>query len=557
MEHYRNKPHSEIGLKNIFFFLVLCLLLPGYACLNTANGLKYTELEARNIYDDRANPSAAYVRLEEEVGSIIKDYDPGASYEEIKVIYPFDNSIFPPDIASPTFKWSGQDNIESWLVMVDFNSRHKTLYILCDKTHWTPTKEIWDLVKENSKEGPARITILGVNNDSIYPVVSRGAVIISTSHDEVGAPIMFRRVPPSFEYASAFPESMEWCLGDISSYEESPVIMSKLPVCASCHTSSLDGKLLGMDMDYKNNKGAYALTEVRENISLTDGDFINWNDFLRDDGLQSTGLFSRISPDGKYVVSTINEIHFLAKISDPYCSQLFYPIQGNIALYSKEEKKISLLSTGNGGAVTIQTEPSWSSDGKYILFSCATMTRDLYVELKGNTVFKSEEGIEELNKKYPVQFNVCRVPFNSGMGGKAESIPGASNNGKSNYFARCSPDGRWVVFTQSLTGLAIQPDSKLYILPSAGGEARLMKCNLSRLNSWHTWSTNSRWLAFVSKENSAYTELFLTHIDEDGNDSPPILIERFNKANFSINVPEFVNIPTNGIREIILRGSEG
>ncbi|MBN1627362.1 MAG: PD40 domain-containing protein, partial [Deltaproteobacteria bacterium] len=169
--------------------------------------------------------------------------------------------------------------------------------------------------------------------------------------------------------------------------------------------------------------------------------------------------------------------------------------------------------------------------------------------------FKSEEGYDELNKKYPVQFNIYRIPFNNGKGGKAEPIPGASNNGKSNYCARYSPDGKWIVFTQSVTGLAVQPDSRLYIIPSAGGEARLMNCNLSRLNSWHTWSPNSRWLAFVSKENSAYTELFLTHIDENGNDSPPILVERFNKDNFAINVPEFIYIPAQSIKQIILHGN--
>ncbi len=503
------------------------------------------------IFDERINTSG--FPAESEVRSILKGYDFKQPCKEINILYPYNNSIFPPEIASPTFKWAGEGDIETWLVTVDFGRRHKPLYILCDKTGWTPPKEAWEVIKENSKQGRARVTILGMDRDSDYTVSCRGTVDISTSEDEVGAPIMFRRVPPSFEYASTFPESMEWCLGDISSYDEPNVIMSNLNVCASCHTFSGDGLSFGMDMDYKGNKGAYAFTGIQENVVLTDQDFVNWNDFPRDDGLQSTGLFSRVSPDGRYVVSTVNEIHFLAKISDPYCSQLFYPIQGNIAFYSKDDKKIRLLTTGT--KTTVQTEPSWSPDGKYVLFSSATMIRDLYAELKGNSVFKAQEGIEELNKKYPVQFNVYRVPFNNGAGGQAEPLNGASNNGNSNYCARYSPDGRWIVFTRSVTGLAVQPDSKLYILPATGGKARLMDCNLNRLNSWHTWSPNSRWLAFVSKENSAYTELFLTHIDENGNGSPPILIERFNKDNFAINVPEFADIPAGAVKQITLQGS--
>ena len=554
MKIQRYNKHLRIGWISSLFCLFLGLAVSG--CLDLRSATKNPQSEKESIFDARLTHPTNDGRPDEDVRSILKKYHADDSYKEIKILYPYNNSIFPPEIASPTFKWTVEGDLQTWLVMIDFGKRHKPLYILCDKTGWTPSREIWDLIKEFSKEDQARITILGVNPDSNYKVFFRGTVTISTSKDEVGAPIMFRRVPPSFEYASTFPESMEWCLGDISSYDEPPVIMSNLHVCASCHTFSGDGKVFGMDMDYKNNKGAYAFADVNESVTLTDQNFVNWNDFPRDDGLQSTGLFSRISPDGKHVVSTINEIHFLAKISDPYCSQLFYPIQGNIACYSKDDKKINLLATGAEGKEIVQTEPSWSPDGKYVLFSSATMTRDFYVELKGNTVFKSEDaGIDELNKQYPVQFNIYRVPFNNGMGGQAEPILGASNNGKSNYCARYSPDGRWIVFTQSITGLAVQPDSKLYLVPSTGGEAKLMNCNLSRLNSWHTWSPNSRWLAFVSKESSAYTELFLTHIDENGNDSPPILIGRFNKTNFAINVPEFADIPSGGIQQIILQGS--
>jgi hypothetical protein len=183
------------------------------------------------------------------------------------------------------------------------------------------------------------------------------------------------------------------------------------------------------------------------------------------------------------------------------------------------------------------------------------MKRDLFRELGGKTIFHAEkdENVEELNGKYPVQFDIYRVPFNDGMGGHAEPLQGASHNGKSNYCARYSPDGKWIVFTQSKTGLVLQPDSKLYIVPSSGGEPKKMRANLTRVNSWHTWSPNSRWLAFVSKENSHFTELFLTHIDEQGNDSPPILLNRFNKRGYAINVPEFANISPKAIKKISLK----
>src|ERR1035438_10529128 len=47
-----------------------------------------------------------------------------------------------------------------------------------------------------------------------------------------------------------------------------------------------------------------------------------------------------------------------------------------------------------------------------------------------------------------------------------------------------------------------------------------------------------------------YTQMYLTHIDADGNDSPPILIENSTAANRAVNFPEFVNIPPDGLRQI-------
>jgi Tol biopolymer transport system component len=120
----------------------------------------------------------------------------------------------------------------------------------------------------------------------------------------------------------------------------------------------------------------------------------------------------------------------------------------------------------------------------------------------------------------------------------------------SNYFARYSPDGKWIVFTQSKTGIMLQPDSQLFIVPSEGGRARKMNCNRKLFNSWHSWSPNGKWLLFSSKVNSPFTEIFMTHIDENGNDSPPVLLSRFSDSAYAANVPEFVNIKPDAINEI-------
>jgi len=113
----------------------------------------------------------------------------------------------------------------------------------------------------------------------------------------------------------------------------------------------------------------------------------------------------------------------------------------------------------------------------------------------------------------------------------------------SNSFPKVSPDGRWIVYVQARNGQLMRPDSRLYIVPASGGPARLMRCNTPLMNSWHSFSPNGKWMVFSSKSRSPYTQMFLTHIDAAGNDSPAILIENSTAANRAVNIPEFVNIP--------------
>ncbi|MGA3041218.1 MAG: tetratricopeptide repeat protein [Bryobacteraceae bacterium] len=77
-----------------------------------------------------------------------------------------------------------------------------------------------------------------------------------------------------------------------------------------------------------------------------------------------------------------------------------------------------------------------------------------------------------------------------------------------------------------------------------------MRSNTPLMNSWHSFSPNGRWLVFSSKSRSPYTQMYLTHIDAAGNDSPAILIDNATAANRAVNLPEFVNMPPDGLVEI-------
>jgi Flp pilus assembly protein TadD len=70
------------------------------------------------------------------------------------------------------------------------------------------------------------------------------------------------------------------------------------------------------------------------------------------------------------------------------------------------------------------------------------------------------------------------------------------------------------------------------------------------MNSWHSWSPNGKWLVFSSKEFSPYTQLFLTHIDEQGHSTPAVLLEHFTDSDRAANIPEFVNTKATAIKKI-------
>ncbi len=157
---------------------------------------------------------------------------------------------------------------------------------------------------------------------------------------------------------------------------------------------------------------------------------------------------------------------------------------------------------------------------------------------------------EFLTNQKLFQFDLYRIPFNEGRGGVAEPLAGASRNGRSNFFPKYSPDGKWIVYCQARSYMLLQPDSELFIVPAAGGEPRRLQANTARMNSWHSWSPNSRWLVFSSKANSPYTQLFLTHINEQGESTPPVVLEHFTHTNRAANIPEFLNAPPGAIARI-------
>jgi tetratricopeptide (TPR) repeat protein len=308
-------------------------------------------------------------------------------------------------------------------------------------------------------------------------------------------------------------------------------------------------EVLGMDVDYANNKGSYLITQTAPQMALVPKDVITWDDFRREDGELTFGLLSQVSPDGKCVVSTVKDKSIFVPRPDLFFSQLFFPIKGILALYDRETRTFSSLP-GADDPEYVQSNPVWSPDGRYLLFARTKAYNMSTTAGQGKVLLTPEECREFLKDGKPFRFDIYRIPFNDGKGGKPEPLEGASRNGRSNYFPRYSPDGKWIVFCQASNYMLLQPDSELYIIPANGGTPRHLRANTARMNSWHSWSPNSRWLVFSSKVNSPYTQLFLTHIDDQGESTPPVCLSHMTAPDRAANIPEFVNAPPGRIAKI-------
>ena len=111
-------------------------------------------------------------------------------------------------------------------------------------------------------------------------------------------------------------------------------------MCASCHVFSSDGRYMSMEMNYGNDGGAQFIIEVARKNILTKKDFFSWSSFPRGGILPETrGLFGKMSPSGRYVVASVNEISLALITNNPGFSQVFFPTYGILACYSARERE--------------------------------------------------------------------------------------------------------------------------------------------------------------------------------------------------------------------------
>lgn len=116
---------------------------------------------------------------------------------------------------------------------------------------------------------------------------------------------------------------------------------------------------------------------------------------------------------------------------------------------------------------------------------------------------------------------------------------------------RPSGDGRWLVATLSDYGnfKIWHKDADLWICDLSAGEWRPMTAaNSSDVDSYHSWSKNSRWMVFSSRrDDGLYTRPYFTHVNGDGRCTKAFMLPQEHPKKFytdqenSYNIPELVD----------------
>jgi hypothetical protein len=188
----------------------------------------------------------------------------------------------------------------------------------------------------------------------------------------------------------------------------------------------------------------------------------------------------------------------------------------------------------------LETYPAWSPDGRYLYYCSApirwtdrnAVPRECYAEIKYDLM--------------RIAYDVERDAW-----GDPETVLSADETGLSILMPRVSPDGKFLLFCMCRYGCfpVYQPTSDLYLMDLATGEHARLDVNSEFSESWHSWSSNSRWIAFSSKRGGGdFTRCYLSYVDQTGKVHKPFILPQRDPAFYdslvkTVSVPELITGP--------------
>lgn len=433
--------------------------------------------------------------------------------EECPKIFPdYAGVTIPANIVPLNFSYLGD---EPAVLIVNGNSGERQ--IKGRKGLFSFPTRYWKKLMETGKGSDVKLTV-AVRRDGKWMAFK--PFILSVSADVIDPYLSYRLIPPGYETW----KKMGIYQRDLETYSQTPVIENSLTGgnCVNCHT-------------YCQRDPSRMLFHARADYGGTamiiDGNVEKLN--TKTDSTISALVYPYWHPFGKYVAFSVNTTSQNFFSHNPNRIEV-YDSASDIVVYDVDRHEIS-WSPLTRSKDSFETFPAFSPDG-----------RSLY--------FCSAKAVSPMPQEYSkVKYSLCRIAFNqedASFGDSVDTLYNGAANGKSVSFPRISPDGRFLVFTlQEYGNFSIwHKDADLWLMNMSTGETRpLEAANSEDVDSYHSWSGNSRWLVFSSRRiDGLYTRPFICHIDENGQASKPFLLPQRNPLEYyadqmvSYNLPELM-----------------
>ena len=354
---------------------------------------------------------------------------------------------------------------------------------------------------------------------------------IYVSTDSIDYGLCYRLIEPGYEVWS----KMGIYERDLSTFDEQPLIENtQFEGCVNCHSFNR-GNPGDMSLHIRGPHGATLLRHGDASLTAYN---------TKTDQTLGFCVYPYWHSSGRYIAYSTNATSQLFHSADSKRIEVF-DTASDLQVYDVEKNELLLSPLLKQDSI-YETFPVFSADGRSLYF-CAAQALP--------------EGSHQLDS---IHYNLCRIDFDPATGTFGDHIdtiidtsvssPRGDQEGGSISFPRPSYDGRFLCYTLSDYGqFSIwHHEADLYLLDLTTGESRPMNgANSDDTDSFHNWSTNSRWLVLSSRrDDGLFTRPYFCHVDAQGHVSKAFMLPQRNPRQFyrdrflSFNVPEFIIAPT-------------
>lgn len=425
-------------------------------------------------------------------------------------IYPdYIGVTIPPSIAPLDFN-AVDENVDC-MDVVARGSKGGELHANGDWAEWDV--DDWHTLTEQNVGGHITFTVC-TRKDGQWTQYKDFSVNVSTYRlDDYG--LTYRRIAPGYEVGGDIGIYQR----DIHTFLEEPILTeTAVPGrCMNCHTPNrTDPRQFTMQI---RGEGGGTLIQKDGHQSWLD---------TKTDATKAAGSYASWHPSGDYCAYATNSVHQSFFVGRGQRIEVYHRFSDVVMLDTRSNELIlsPLLQTDD-----LEIFPAFSADGTTLYYSTSKPCNVPAEYLK-------------------VKCSLCAIPFDAKTGTFGASVDTLLNgpaDDMSYTLARPSYDGRWLMYCQSSRSNfpVCQPDADLWLMNLETHQTRpVSEANSNDAESYHNWSSDSRWFVFSSKrEDGMYTKLYLACIDDSGRVSKPFLLPQRNPREFYRKLMDAYNVP--------------